>query len=363
MKSLDNQFFFSVVQLDADINLVLLPYLTDNHQLIPDINKKRCLYMGNLGYLSKHDVYRPPILSGLVYGQPSVVNIAKQYCMDGLIIFNNNHHANQLLLEFSKYNSGIISYAKKGIDKYDLAIWTNRLHYLCNIEPIFERRNLTENELHTLLIEKQGFSEQNYLSGYVINYIRKKEAIKRFKTKPQKSDIFIIEFIYKVRNKNHYEKQTWYRHRIIKKTKSNIFVELFPYCGCSYLKQGWQSQISYAFMVKRDDFEKNGYAAYSNGYMLYSKSEFEKIKHTIKDDDAKFNAKLDDDIYDVVEIPINNIQWAMDILGITKWPETIEAIKKAFVKASLKHHPDRGGIADMFIKSKAARDVLLDALS
>jgi curved DNA-binding protein CbpA len=51
----------------------------------------------------------------------------------------------------------------------------------------------------------------------------------------------------------------------------------------------------------------------------------------------------------------------LDVLGL-KWPCTLEEVKKAYWAGAMKHHPDRGGKADDFVKLKTASEALKAAL-
>ena len=61
----------------------------------------------------------------------------------------------------------------------------------------------------------------------------------------------------------------------------------------------------------------------------------------------------------IYEVPVNAVQWALNLLDIKKWPATNDIVKKAFRIAAMKHHPDRGGSAELFIKCKTAQEFLI----
>lgn len=62
----------------------------------------------------------------------------------------------------------------------------------------------------------------------------------------------------------------------------------------------------------------------------------------------------------IYEVPINGVQWALNLLNIKEWPATADFITRAFRVAAMNHHPDRGGNAEMFVKCKTAQEVLLN---
>ena len=51
------------------------------------------------------------------------------------------------------------------------------------------------------------------------------------------------------------------------------------------------------------------------------------------------------------------------ILGMTKWPCTEEELKSVWKKQALRHHPDRGGNPQEFIRIKAAYDRAISRLN
>lgn len=310
------------------------------------------------------DVYRPPVLSGVTDNPADVINIAKQNGLDSKINFDPEYACNVRLKEMADYDFKLISYQKRQTGLYFFCVWSNHLQYLCGIEPIFQQDNITEAELKAL---KTTWGDGDWAGtgcgGYIKEYIRKREAKRKLST-PKKScnDAIFIDFLYSPQNTWYVPRKrwVWQRHRIVKKTKDFIFIEEFPYHGGSYLKTGWQAFIVYTIMINRKELEEtHQFTHHSRRKIFYEKSAVPELK-TYRFDTAGYDPSGNDDDF-VIEIPLNDVQWASDILKV-KLPATREAIKRAFNPLSMKTHPDRGGDIKLFIKYREAHNILMNSL-
>ncbi len=302
------------------------------------------------------DVWRPPILSGTAESTDEVSNIAEQYGLEGEIIYDNKHHLNEQLHNLV-VREGILVSRQKKAKNYAIGVWSNTFEYLCCKEPIYLNENVLQADLSelTLKISKGNTFSYMYNGDYIKNHIRKREAIKRLNTPPKESsEPILIEFIYA----DHLEcystsKTLWQKHRIIKKTDSHIFIDKYPFCGTSYLRQGWQSRVVYSIMLNRKELDANDECYHKSLRMHFytKKSAKKKTRAFFKRENFENDA--------IYEVPVNAVQWALNLLDIKKWPATNDIVKKAFRIAAMKHHPDRGGSAELFIKCKTAQEFLI----
>ncbi|MBT9497538.1 MAG: hypothetical protein IV103_09805 [Zoogloea sp.] len=305
------------------------------------------------------DVMRPPILSGLTSSKDHTSDIAKQYGLDNKIIYDNNHHFNENISILARRAGTLISYQKRS-NKYVFAAWDSAITYLCNNEPIYLNENVPEDELLELILKH---SENNPYAGhsnggFVKNYIRKREAEKLFSSPPRSnSDAILVEFIYA----NHLElhctpKTQWKKHRVIKKTENHIFIDKYPFCGESYLRQGWQARVTYTIMLNRKNIEENNEHYHKSFRMHFFTKKIAKLKSRSFFKKDSFENEV------IYEVPENGVQWALNLLGISEWPTTAEIVSKAFRVSAMKYHPDRGGTAEMFVKCKTAQEFLMDRI-
>jgi hypothetical protein len=306
------------------------------------------------------DVSRPPILSGIARSKDEVINIAGQYGLDKNVDFSHKSYINRNLKEMSECrNRQVISFIKRAADRYYLAVWNSMWHYLIGEDPIFEADGIDGNELKAHLLKLSGCDDHTgwRSSGYLRNYIRKREAIRKFAASSNRSgDAVLIDFLYT--NESYWgNSKTWLRHRIVKKTKDNIFIEKWPYHGNCYLKTGWQAMILYTIIIDRKEMDETGQFHHKSIHRtFYTRDAIPKRRHK--------RPIIEEESFDesIVEVPLNDVQWAMSILKIDSWPTTSDEIKKAFARAAMRHHPDKGGDAKVFIKCKAARELLLDRI-
>jgi hypothetical protein len=307
----------------------------------------------------------PPAKSGIARTLNELIEIANAHGIDR---FAEQHK----LDEFGKFvhrTHRLISHMKRQDGLYSLCVWENNLQYLCDAPPAIAREGVTHEELNAIL---NGIGESFISSygqgGYIRNYIRRREAKRKLSTpKLNSSEPVFVEFLYSPENTWFVPRKRWVwrRHRVVKKTAKTVFIEEEPYQGASYLKSGWQAFIVYTIMIDRAALEANQQFHHrSRRKIFYEKCAAPELKviHFIDfrdvDDDPFFD-QYDDD---VIEIPLNGIQWATDALGISNWPVPIEEIKKAFNLISIKQHPDKGGDAAAWKLAKRARDFLIDIL-
>lgn len=315
------------------------------------------------------EVHRPPILSGLTDNQSDVIDIARQNGLDTSINFNPKYDCNVRLQEIADYDVKLISYQKRQTGLYFFCVWGNHFQYLCGIEPIFQQDNITEAELSMLKITwGDGDWAGSGCGGYIKEYIRKREAKRKLSTpKKGSNDAHFIEFLYSPQNTWYIPRKrwVWQRHRIVKKTKDFIYIEEFPYYGGSYLKTGWQAFIVYTIMINLKELEEtHQFNHHSRRKIFYEKCAVPELK-TYQFNTSSYDPSDDDYEYDdsVIEIPLNKVQWAINLLNINKWPATREEIKKAFNPFSMKLHPDRGGDNKLFAKYRKAHNTLINEIN
>lgn len=308
------------------------------------------------------DVYRSPILSGMLQSKDEISKIAEQYGLDKKINFDNDHHFNKRLYEYAHSNYKLISYIKRESGLYYFVAWVDEFNYLIGAEPMLQEDNISEQEIKLLcqsLAPNYYFSENCHNGSYIGNYIRKKEAFKKFKAVSKgTTEALLIEFIYAA-STDYYgkDKIKWSKHRVIKKTKSHVYIDKYSFCSSGYLRQGWQARVIYTTMINRQTIESVGeFYHHSLRKTFYSKD-------TLKKKDKRFFKKENLENDGVIEVPQNGIQWALNLLLIESWPVNPEIIRKSFARAALKHHPDRGGDPEIFMKCKAAKDFLMDKIS
>jgi hypothetical protein len=305
----------------------------------------------------------PPAKSGVARTLNELIDIANANGID--------RFAEQYKLdEFSKFahrTHRILSQMKRPDGLYSLCIWENNLQYLCDVPPAIAREGIALEELNSIL---NTFGE-NFISccgqgGYIRNYIRRREAKRKLSTsRPNNGGPVFVEFLYSPENTWFVPRKrwVWQRHRIVKKTPKTIFIEEDPYQGSSYLKTGWQAFVIYTVMIDRAALEADHeFFHHSRRKTFYEKCaapELQKIRFIeISDFDDPFFDQNDDD---VIEIPLNSVQWATEALQI-RWPAAEDEIKKAFNIISIKQHPDKGGDTSAWKLAKRARDFLIHTL-
>lgn len=355
------QLYFSVVDLH-EIESERIMNLLGSELCIPE--RKELLsdpsyVWGIWDIYPSFDVYRPPILSGLTESKAEILSIAEQYGLDEKIKFNNTHHFNELLNTIINYEGALISRQKK-VNNYVIGVWNNTFEYLCGNEPINLNEQASESTSLDIILK---YSNGNpcahmYKGDYIKNFIKKREAIKKLNTPlTMCTDAILINFVYANHLEGYCAKTTqWQRHRIIKETNSHIFIDKYPFCGTSYLRQGWQARIVYSIMLEKKAFMSKGEFYHKSLRMhFYAKGVAkEKAKSYFKKENFENDA--------IYEVPINSVQWALNLLDIHKWPATLSTIKHAFRIVAMKHHPDRGGNAEVFVKCKTAQEFLIDKL-
>lgn len=372
------ELFFSVISIKESIlaeklnQKQLIEALNSNQYYSSNlpIKRKRVFYLWALWDIyPSFDVYRPPVLSGIMDNKDDVVKIAKQNGLDTKINFDQNCDVNTTLKRITESNFKLISFQKRQTGFYFFCVWGNQFQYLCGIEPIFQKDNITEAELKTLKTSwGDGDWAGMWFGGYIKNYIRKREAQRKLTTpKNGCNDAIFIDFLYSPKNTWHIPRKRWIwqRHRIVKKTKQFIYIEQWPYYGGGYLKTGWQAFIVYTIMIDRKTLEEtHEFHHTSRRKVFYEKCAVPELK-SYRFNKSDYEPYLSDSDYDndfVIEIPLNSVQWALNLLKIDKWPTTKEVIKKAFNLISIKEHPDKGGDGTIFISCKRARDFLTDLI-
>lgn len=303
------------------------------------------------------------LLSGLSNTKREVERIAEQYGLEAdFRIRSDNNEDFVESIRHSKYP--VISYIKRQSGKYKLAAWNNWIDYLIGLEPISFEDHDSEQSLNTAInLYGKGLQDYkfvgvltNYWSGYITNYIRRKEAQRKFVAPSSATTTRNIEFVYVNRNEGNY-RSDWKRHRIIKTTDKHIFVDRYPFCGKGYLRSGWRAMVVYAAMLDREIMEKEQ-CYYHKTYRRTFYTEKQAKKRC-----RKFFIKGGAFAEEVVELPEGELDWALKLLGIAPWPAMIDAIKKAFSRAAMIHHPDRGGTHQGFIDCTNAKDFLMDLVA
>lgn len=314
------------------------------------------------------DIYRPPILSG-VGGRADVIEIAQQNGFNLDISFNSREPCNAKLKKIAGYDFRIISFQKRQSGRYFFCVWSNHFRYLCGSEPIFQQDNVTDDELKTLKITWGDGEWAGTLFGrFIKNHVRRREAQRKLSRPPKGSiDAVFVDFLYSPQNTWYIPRKRWIwqRHRIVKKTKGFIFVEEFPYQGGSYLKTGWQAFIAYTIMINRKELEETHQFEHKfRRKIFYEKCAAPELKN-YRFNTSSHDSTGDDDDYEddfVFEMPLNKVQWALNLLNINEWPTTRDAVKKAFNPLSMKTHPDRGGDNELFVKYRKAHDILMSSI-
>ncbi|MGZ8095615.1 MAG: hypothetical protein ACXWUD_05155 [Methylosarcina sp.] len=279
-------------------------------------------------------------------------------------------------ITYGKYP--IFSFIKRLPGKYFLCVWENNIQYLYHLEPPIKKDHISKQEV--LEISKDyGFSEDNYQeylskkeswnAVFIRTYIRRLEAQRKFNKPKDNSDFVFVEFLYSPEWEWMLARKRWVwrRHRIVKKTEKTVFVERDPYQGSSFVTTGWQAFVVYTFMLNRAELEAN----HQYHHKTYHKTFFEKCVVPELNHKRFIGYDLFDESYfegeystdDVIEIPVNGIQWALDDLNITHWPITKEQINKIYKRLAMKFHPERkGGSHKAMVRINVARDFLLGEL-
>lgn len=315
------------------------------------------IYLWGIGHISEDFLNHPPLLSGTGRTLKEVINFAGQFGFCGIDASPENP-LNKALRKFAAHGGTVISKMKRGSDDYATAVWRDRLSYLTDEHPTFYSDHVNERDLSDLVLRYGNgnpfASEGN--GDFIRHHIRKREALRKIGTMQKTgSSALKVEFVHADHNESNRstKQKNWQRHRIIKITDKHIFVDHYPFFGKSYLRQGWHAMIVFARILDRSIFERDGqYYHRPSLTTFYSEGIVKKRGWKCKVNDAEENI--------VIELPAGDLDWAMRQIGITEWPTTISAIKKAFAAQAMKHHPDKGGNASEFIKCKAAREFLLD---
>lgn len=310
------------------------------------------------------------LLSGLADTECEVKRIAEQYGLKAdfrMRCENNKDFVESIRHPISKAASEapVVSYIKRQSGKYTLAAWNNWIDYLIGLEPIAFEDHDSEQSLNAAIhLYGKGLKDYQFLgvlanhwSGYITNYIRRKEAQRKFATPSSSATTGNVEFVYVNHNEGSY-RADWKRHRIIKTTDQHIFVDRYPFCGKGYLRSGWRAMVVYATMLDRASMEKEQ-CFYHKTYRRTFYTEKQAKKRC-----RKFFIKGGAFTERVIELPINDLAWALKLLGIEAWPAMAAAIKKAYARAVMKHHPDRaGGTHQGFLDCTDARDFLMDQVA
>jgi len=301
----------------------------------------------------------PPAKSGVVTSHSELVEIATD---NGISGFANQYQLDEFA-GLVNCDYILISHMKRPNDLYSVCVWKNTLEYLCDIPPFLLQENITKDKLTEILLTYGGEWSGMWKGGYIRNYIRRREAKRKLLT--QKTGEFspvFVEFVYSPENTWFIQRNrwVWLRHRIVKKTSKTIFVEEQSYHGSSFLKSGWQAFIVYTVMIDRQTFEtEHEFTHHSRRKTFYDIGGAPEVKSKRF---VGFQNDLDNefDTDDVIELPINGVQWALNILKIDKWPTTKEAIKKAYNTLSIRFHPDKeGGSHQSMVLLNRAKDFLI----
>ncbi|AEJ01231.1 heat shock protein DnaJ domain protein [Nitrosomonas sp. Is79A3] len=324
------------------------------HQILASTSHTLYLWAIGVTQLINH----PPLLSGTARTLGEAIHFATQFGFTN-VDTNSRNQANTALREFISCNTPIVSKLKRQSGDYALAAWHNRIHYLMGAEPAFYSDHIDPSSITEIILEygnNNPFAAESN-GEFIRSYIRKREAMRKIGAIPCNTDDFVskIEFVHADHNEQDYStnKKNWQRHRIIKVTDKYVFIDSYPFFGKAYLRQGWQARIIYMRILDREIFERDGeYYHRPSHATFYSEQTVKKRRWKCRLNDLEENI--------VIELPSNDIDWAMKVLGIDAWPTTISVIKKAFVKKSFITHPDKGGSNKDFIQCRSARDFLLD---
>ncbi|NYT68769.1 hypothetical protein [Pusillimonas noertemannii] len=250
----------------------------------------------------------------------------------------------------------LVSSLRRSSGRHFLVAWETRIHYLMGLPPVFEVDGLGLADLHKRQ-EETGVAPD--VSGYARAYLRRKEAEAAFCAPPGlDAEAIVPEFVYADHNEKYISTApNWKRHRVVRKTPQTIFVDRFAYCTGEHMRRGWQAGVIYTAMIERAVFEETGryYHQTLKAHFVHEPIARARAKALFRPG-GRFSEP-------VLDLPAGDIQWAMGVLGVEAWPVTTGAVKKAFAKAAMLHHPDRGGHARAFIECRAARNLLLSRLS
>lgn len=375
-------FYFSVIELD-----------------LPTVNtyKNKLSIDGNTLFVwcvwdiyPSNDVYRNPIFVGYAQSKSEIIGIATQMGLLDTLFFGNSEEVNK---KFNYWvNSGYLySYTTKSKGVHYIE-WKNFLDFVFNFPPrlewidvdsnqVFERiANLDYYLRHPAYQQEYSFSEYLQIikqretlkscNKNIINlHIKRCTARKKYQMQKNEQKLQIVDFLY---TQNHRSGKTiWSRHRIVKTTKEYIFVEKLPYLGKRYTQHDWEMFVLFSYKIPIKSIVEMGFSSIkSNESIQYKKifytKDYLKSLFTDKRKKPKFDwyNQEEDDVFDpIVVMPADEKRWALKILNIppnTKLNKHI--IKKAFIKMSFEHHPDKGGDGKKFIECKSARDFLLDNL-
>ena len=300
-----------------------------------------------------HDVRRPPLFSGI---EPDASGLLRRHAQFDIRVGDgDNHPFNERLQELSRQQGALVSSVRRSSGHYFLVAWESALHYLMGLPPFIEEDELKYSDLEARLGEIQASQD---VSGYARAYLRRKDAQAAYCTGAGLSSQAIIpEFVYADHNEKYiHTAPNWKRHRVVRKTEKTIFIDRFAYCTNEHMRRGWQASVIYTAMIDRAIFEETGryYHQTLKTHFVHEPIVRARAKALFSPGGRFSEAVLD--------LPESDIQWAIGVLGIDSWPATAGAIKKAFAKAAMLHHPDRGGHAKAFIECRAARGLLLSRL-
>jgi len=197
-----DQLYFSVVEHCTPTNL----NKTKEHIPFLDVLRKRLtsfrddLYVwGIWDIYPSDDIGRPPILSGAARSKTEVSSIAKQYGLDDKIVYGNEHHFNQVLYGLASSKDVLISRKKIGGGKYAIGVWGSSLEYLLGAEPVYIQEKADESETLTVNLKysSRGPHASWATAGFISNYIRKRQAVKKLGAIPSgASDVALVDFVY-----------------------------------------------------------------------------------------------------------------------------------------------------------------------
>lgn len=301
-----------------------------------------------------HDVRRPPLFSGV---EPDASGLLRRHSQfDIRVGDDDNHHFNERLREMARRPGLLVSSLQRTPRRYFLAAWETALHYLMGASPVIEVDGLDLDGLRTHL---EAVGAASDASGYARAYLRRKEAHAAFVAPPgHVAEAIIPEFVYADHNEKYIATApNWKRHRVVRKTIQTIFIDRFAYCSNEHMRRGWQAGVIYTAMIDRAAFEETGryYHQTLKTHFVHEPIARARAKALFRPG-GRFSEP-------VLDLPESDIQWAMSVLGLEAWPVPVGAVKKAFAKAAMLHHPDRGGHARTFIECRAARNLLLSRLS
>lgn len=308
----------------------------------------------NKNYLWAISESRSYVLSGIAASKNEVKRIAEQFGLDERLDYKLASNENLISFAGSKYP--IISSIKRQSGLYTIAIWHTTFDYLLGSDPLIYAHEIPEPSLSDYI--NQYRRESYHLSSdYVKSYIRREEAKRKFATPAQTTSAIEVGFVYANHNEPSYERKTnWQRHRIIKVTDQTIFIDRYAFTGKDYLRSGWQGMILFATMLDRESVEKDHcYYHQTHQMHYYTEKQARRRARKLFIDGGVFTETI-------LELPDDAIAWALKMLDIEHWPATYEAIKSAFARKAMLHHPDRGGTHIMFVNCISARELLFDQL-